>query len=197
MEIGGWRAYRGDFGEHSAAKSQYVFNLQQPVPEDFELVTEFKISAAGNSGINYRSELVDEVPNALKGYQADIDGQNNYTGQNYEERKRTTLAYRGEVATILNQEGGEVVGNAWTGRRVDREIASSDSLKDLIKAEDWNECKIVVKGNTLSHYINGHLMSEVIDEDALHQAMDGLLGLQIHTGPPMQVRYRNMTIRPL
>ncbi|HEX5024093.1 MAG TPA: DUF1080 domain-containing protein [Agriterribacter sp.] len=65
-------------------------------PKDFELKLDFKITESGNSGINYRSEMFEDVPFALKGYQADIDGKNSYTGQNYEERGRTTLAYRGQ-----------------------------------------------------------------------------------------------------
>ncbi len=69
-------------------------------PADFELILEFRIETAGNSGINYRSEKLTDVPHALRGYQADIDGKNNYTGQNYEERGRTTLAYRGQKTVI-------------------------------------------------------------------------------------------------
>src|SRR5690606_13736705 len=38
-------------------------------PGDFELITEFRISSGGNSGINYRSERVVGLPFALKGYQ--------------------------------------------------------------------------------------------------------------------------------
>ena len=41
---------------------------------DFELKGEFKITEAGNSGVQYRSDLFTEVPYALRGYQADIDG---------------------------------------------------------------------------------------------------------------------------
>lgn len=69
-------------------------------PADFELKGKYKISANGNSGINYRSDRVSDVPFALRGYQADIDGQNWYTGQNYEERKRTTLAYISQKVTV-------------------------------------------------------------------------------------------------
>jgi hypothetical protein len=73
-------------------------------PSDFELKLEFRISKEGNSGINYRSEYVDTIPFTLKGYQADIDGQNRYTRQNYEEKKRTILAYRGEKVIINSQD---------------------------------------------------------------------------------------------
>lgn len=162
---------------------------------DFELKTDFKITSSGNSGINYRSERVVDIPYALKGYQADIDGANNYTGQNYEERKRTTLAYRGEkVRTHLSLEG-QVENNAWTGRSIEEQLGQSDSLKALIKFEDWNECHIIAKGNRLQHFINGVLMSDVSDADTSQSSLEGLLGIQIHTGPPMKVEYRNLRIK--
>ena len=73
---------------------------QGKMPENFEIRVEYKISNQGNSGINYRSEPVKGLDYALQGYQADLNGQNSYTGSNYEERSRTTLASQGEK-TIL------------------------------------------------------------------------------------------------
>ena len=159
----------------------------------------------GNSGINYRSEQLKEIPFALKGYQADIDGKINYTGQNYEERGRTTLAYRGQKTTIASQPNPEreesfrnhIKNNAWLGMNVTGSLGSSDSLKSLIKSEDWNEFHLIVKGNRLQHYINGVLMSDVTDEDAVNRKLSGLLGVQVHVGPPMKVRYKNLRIKHL
>jgi hypothetical protein len=37
---------------------------------------------------------------AMRGYQADIDGENKYTGQNYEEKGRTFLALCGQVMRL-------------------------------------------------------------------------------------------------
>jgi len=165
---------------------------------DFELKGEFKITEAGNSGINYRSDLFTEVPFALRGYQADIDGRNSYTGQNYEERKRTTLAYRGQSTTIQPREGElskNVERNAWLGLEVTESLGDRDSLKTLIKSEDWNSFHLVIKGNKLQHYINGVLMSEVIDEDTVNRKMEGLLGIQVHVGPPMKVQYRELLLK--
>src|SRR5690606_485790 len=45
-------------------------------PADFELITEFKLTGKGNSGVNYRSEELADLPYALRGYQADIDAAN-------------------------------------------------------------------------------------------------------------------------
>lgn len=174
-------------------------------PADFELKGEFKITQAGNSGINYRSDQLTDVPYALRGYQADIDGKINYTGQNYEERKRTTLAYRGQKTVIPPYTDANtpeairshVKRNAWDGLTVTGSLGSSDSLKTLIKSEDWNTFHLVVKGNHLQHYINDVLMSDVTDNDTVNGKSKGLLGVQVHVGPPMKVQYRNLRIKQM
>lgn len=170
-------------------------------PGDFELTCDFKITKAGNSGINYRSVELPDVPHALKGYQADIDGAHRYTGQNYEERARTTLAYRGEKVTVKPFAGSaenireHVKNNAWLERTVTGSLGSSDELKEKIKSEDWNTCRLVIKGNHLQHYINGILMSDVTDDDKVNGKSTGLLGVQVHVGPPMKVEYRNIMLK--
>jgi hypothetical protein len=173
--------------------------------KDFELIVDCKITAAGNTGINYRSEQLKDIPFALKGYQADIDGRNTYTGQNYEERGRTTLAYRGQKVIVNTQPNAgnpeslqaNIKRNAWTSVTQNGSLGSSDSLKTLIKSEDWNEVRLVVKGNRLLHYVNGVLMSDVTDNDQVNRKMSGLLGVQVHVGPPMKVEYRNLRYKPL
>ncbi|MFC6099655.1 3-keto-disaccharide hydrolase [Olivibacter domesticus] len=166
-------------------------------PADFELTLMYKISPEGNSGINYRSDPVASIPNALKGYQADIDGKNKYTGQNYEERKRTTLAYRGQAVEVPDDEQGESKNNAWTTVIVKDTLGDLDKLKSSIKEADWNECRIVAKGNRLQHYVNGILMSDVVDNDTKNRKMSGSIGVQIHVGPPMQVAFKDIKLKTL
>ena len=174
-------------------------------PADFEFKCEVNITKSGNSGINYRSDRLPDVPFALRGYQADIDGGNRYTGQNYEERKRTTLAYRGQITSINPQTGTftseavrtKIQKNAWTELKIIGSLGNTDSLKTKIKTEDWNEIHIVAKGNHLQHFVNGILMSDVTDNDTVNGMTKGLLGVQVHTGPPMKVMYRNLRIKTL
>ena len=204
-----WRAEGGSLiGEVTPAtllKSNTFIVWQGGRPSDFELKLEFRIAENGNSGINYRSEPLPDVPHALRGYQADIDGKNNYTGQNYEERKRTTLAYRGEKVIVHSQDNpsdpesfkAHVKNNAWTKRDVTGSLGNGDSLKTVIKSGDWNTCHIIAKGNHLQHYVNNVLMSEVIDDDSVNRTMSGLLGVQVHVGPPMTVEYRNIMLKQL
>lgn len=204
-----WRVENGNLvGEvkpETLLKNNTFIIWQGEEPGDFELKLEFRITEAGNSGINYRSELVDSIPYTLRGYQADIDGRRVYTGQNYEERKRTTLAYRGEKSGIDTQPDPDTPGslkagvqnNAWQYRKILDTLGDPDSLKGKIKPDQWNSCHLMVKGNRMQHYINDILMSEVIDNDSVNRKMDGLLGFQVHVGPPMKVEYRNMLYKKL
>lgn len=175
-------------GETTAAhpiKSNTFLIYEKEQPSNFELVAEFRITAVGNSGIQYRSSLVDSLPFTLKGYQADIDGKNVYTGQNYEERGRGFLAKRGESALLEKGKDPQITSM----------IGNPDSLKTRIKEEGWNEIRIIAKGNRLRHFINGILMSDVTDNDGSMRKMKGLIGFQVHAGPPMKVEYRNVRIK--
>jgi len=152
---------------------------------DFEFKAQFKISNGGNSGVNYRSEELTDIPYALKGYQADIDGENVYTGQNYEERGRGFLAMRGQNAIINNSKDAFII----------KPISNSDSLKSKIIVDDWNEIHLIVKGNNMQHYINGVLMSETTDNDASSSKLSGLIGLQVHVSKEMKVAYKNIQLK--
>ena len=170
---------------------------------DFELTLEYRITRTGNSGINYRSVELKDVPHALRGYQSDIDGQNRYTGQNYEERARTTLAYIGEKV-IINATGHSsdslknyINNNAWTKKTITGSLGDRDSLKAKIHVDGWNSCHLIIKGNHLQHFVNGVLMSDVTDNDPINRKTEGLLGVQVHVGPPMKIEYRNIRFKKL
>lgn len=156
-------------------------------PANFELKVQFRISAQGNSGVNYRSEEIAGTKYLLRGYQADIDGANRYTGQNYEERGRTFLAPRGTITYAATGKKPAVIA----------QIGPADELKQFVKNGDWNEYHIIARGNVLIHILNGHLMCEVIDEDSEHRKMSGLIGVQVHVGPPMKIEYRSMLLKQL
>lgn len=174
-------------------------------PEDFELKLEYRISESGNSGINYRSTYLKGKPYALRGYQCDIDGKNRYTGQNYEEKKRTTLAYKGEKVLISTTDNPEVKENirsnveknCWQTREVVSQLGDSETFNSKIKNNDWNQVHLIIKGNSLKHYINGTLMSDVTDNDTMHRSIKGYIGVQVHVGPPMKVEFKNIRLKEL
>lgn len=158
-------------------------------PKDFELKLEYRITAAGNSGINYRSEVVPDpvMPDnkfAMRGYQCDIDGARRYVGNNYEEKGRLFLAVRGQLTRVVGGRPPVLVSTFGDAA----EMAA-------IATDDWNAVHIIARGNTLTHIVNGRLMTVVVDDDEPRRPTEGLLGVQVHVGPPMKVEYRNIRLK--
>ncbi|HMF71801.1 MAG TPA: DUF1080 domain-containing protein, partial [Flavitalea sp.] len=71
------------------------------------------------------------------------------------------------------------------------------SLTAKINVDGWNNCHLIIKGNHLQHFVNGILMSDVTDNDPINRKREGLLGVQVHVGPPMKIEYRNIRIKKL
>ena len=186
-----WRVENGSFiGEVTKAKplkTNTFLIWRGGFPANFEFKAQYRISPEGNSGVQYRSEELPNIRLALKGYQADIDGADTYTGQNYEERGRGFLAMRGEIAVLKKDIKPTITGS----------LGNSDSLKRSIKKNDWNESHIIAHGNHLQHFINGILMSDVTDEDVANRKGNGVLGLQVHVMPTMKVEYRKILLKQL
>jgi hypothetical protein len=188
-----WRVENGEIiGETTAAHQpkQNIFCIwRDGKPADFELKLQYRMTGAntGNSGIQYRSiERPDVARWVMQGYQADIDAQQQYTGQVYEERARGFLALRGQFAYI--GDGGKP--------RAVASLGDSAELKSFIKPDDWNDMHIVARGNTLIQMINGHMMSVLIDDDKTGRKMEGLIGIQLHrTTGPMKIESRNIRIK--
>ena len=169
-------------------------------PADFELVATYRLTGNGNSGFNYRSEELPDLPYALRGYQADIDAANTYTGQNYEERGRTILALPGQQVRLPPVDGeisDYAKRNTWTASEETGSLGDRETLKTHIKSGDWNELRIVAKGNHLQHYINGVLMSDVTDDDEKNRRSEGLMGFQVHVGPPMKIEFKDIRLKQL
>jgi len=190
-------------GEVTAASTPLKANTfliwKDGKPGDFELTAEYEISPEGNSGIQYRSEEVEGVPFGLRGYQMDIDGANTYTGQNYEERARSIMAFRGQKVTlppVTDSISKLVKDNVWSVAVINDSLGNADSLKAKINT-GWNSCRIVAKGNHLQHYINDILMCDVTDDDTANRKETGLIGLQLHAGHIMKVSFKNIRIKEL
>ncbi len=178
----------GEITPETIIKSNTFIVWRGEEPDNFELKVDFRITAGGNSGINYRSVMTPDkvTPSnrfAMRGYQFDIDGQRRYTGNNYEEKGRLFLAVRGQMTHV-------------TGTRVPTILSSLGEEKDLAATitDSWNAVHIMARGNVLMHNLNGRLLSMVTDDDPNRQRK-GLIGVQVHVGGPMKVEYRNWRIR--
>lgn len=151
---------------------------------NFELRLDYKLTGF-NSGIQVRSSERDDFKWGMQGYQADIDGEQRFTGQWYEERGRGFLAMRGQF-TWINMEGKPGLVSS---------LGNGDELKALIKGDDWNSMHIIARGSTLTQVVNGRLMSMLMDDDTKGRRLDGSIGIQCHTGPPMKIEIKNIRLK--
>ena len=55
--------------------------------------------------------------------------------------------------------------------------------------------KIRLVGSTTTQILNGSVMSIVVDEDLNNRQFSGLIGFQMHVGPPMKVEFRNIWLK--
>jgi hypothetical protein len=185
-----WRVENGIITGQTKADRQPKQNIfciwRGGQPADFEFKAQYRMTG-GNSGIQYRSiERPDVAKWVMQGYQADIDAEQTYTGQVYEERGRGFLALRGMISYIGDGKKPGSVGM----------VGDSDQLKGFIKNEDWNDIHIIARGNTLIQLINGHVMSMLVDDDTSKRKMNGLIGIQLHlTKTGMKIEVRNIRIK--
>lgn len=160
---------------------------------DFELRASYKITpnndkGFGNSGIQYRSKVLDSSNWVVGGYQGDFEAGTTYSGILYEEKMtRGIMAARGQ----------KVVWDKDCKKQVAGSVGSSDEIQAAIRKEDWNDYVIIAKGNHLQHFINGKPTVDVTDECEGKAAKSGVLALQLHAGPPMTVEFKNIRIKPL
>jgi hypothetical protein len=151
-------------------------------PGDFEMRVDFKL-VGGNSGVQFRSQ---ERPDFdTFGYQADMDAAGQYIGCLYE-HARGLVAQRGTKVVIAKD-----------GKREVTPAGDAKELLSHVKQNDWNEYRIVAKGNDLTLEINGVVMCRAIDDQEDRAARSGIIGLQVHPGPPMKVQFKNLRIKEL
>jgi len=184
---------------------------------DFELKLEMRgEGAAVNSGIQYRGSILPPRPAPaapprapqgmcpsgqprgtppsaasqakwdMQGAQFDFDRRNAYTGQFYEQSTgRGIIAWRGQV--VRTEQGKKPRLLATLGDR--------DELGGYVKIDNWNQLHLIARGNTMTHIVNGHVMSILIDDDPTMFKKSGLIGFEIEgTG---KISIRNIWLKKL
>jgi hypothetical protein len=137
---------------------------------DFELRLQVKTRGDGvNGGIQIRSRRV-EGSDEVSGYQADIGG----------------------VPNRL------VWGGLYDESRRNKFLAESDPgrLKTLVKPDDWNDYVIRCVGPRIELLINGEKTVDYSEQET-QIARKGVIGVQVHSGPPCEVWYRRLRIKTL
>lgn len=124
----------------------------------------------------------------MKGYQADFDYSDRYTGQLYEQGTgRGIVAWRGQM--VETDQGKKP--------RLLATLGTSDQLKAFIKPGDWNQYEVIADGHTLIHIINGHVMAILVDNDPTFSQLNGLIGFEIEGGGVVKISQKNVWLKIL
>jgi len=186
----------GETTEENPARSNTFCIWRGGKVRNFILKIKFRIQN-GNSGVQYRSKEIDRW--VISGYQAEVQNEPGKVGFLYHEKGRAWLVNVGDMMVIDEQGNKNVVGK----------VSDVEALKKAgyYKDKDWNEYTIIARGNHILHYLNGYPTVELIDNDRVTKADDpkdtkgaaieGLLALQIHKGPPMVVEFKDIRIKHL
>ena len=193
-----WRVENGVIVGESTPQKRVGPNTfliwQGGVPGDFELKAEIRMNST-NSGIQYRSRLIPASQGQpadqpghrwrLAGYQMDMDFNNVYPGQLYEEAGRGFLAERGTMTYIAPDGTKSKIGD----------LKTDAEIKAAFKPGDWNQFHLIARGNTLVHIVNGIVTAVCVDDDLKGRSLGGLIGFQLHQGDPMKLELRNLAIK--
>ncbi len=181
-----WRVEDGAIVGETRAEPKLDYNTflvwEGGQPADFTIKFLYKLESEwANSGLQFRSEVFE--PYRVRGYQADIAQEDWITGICYEEGGRGIVARRGQK-TVFDADG----------KAETTSFAEENALKDYIYTDNWNEYEVHVKGNRFYSRINGHKMHEVID-DSPQARKSGVLAFQLHAGPPMKIRIKDIHLK--
>ena len=93
------------------------------------------------------------------------------------------------------------IGPSWWGgiydesrRRVMLAEPSDATRRRAVKLDAWNEYEVSAIGRRVVLKLNGIVTADYTEEDeSLEQT--GLIGLQVHSGPALEARFRNIRIQ--
>jgi hypothetical protein len=70
----------------------------------------------------------------------------------------------------------------------------TDKVAEVHRAGEWNHLKVIVKGKQIQTFLNGEPM---VDYTGVVLESRGPIGLQLHGGVHMAVKFRNIRVREL
>lgn len=172
--------------DHPCTKNQFLV-WQGGDITNFVLKLKFRMVGGpnANSGIQVRSQVLED--GHAVGYQADISQPNGqWLGAIYDEHGRKALAVRGQKTVI--QEDGTM--NSET-------FATAEDASAGLNITEWTDYEVRFVDDKMTVKIGGKLMSEITDLQESEREMSGILALQLHSGPPMRVQFKDIELKQL
>jgi putative membrane-bound dehydrogenase-like protein len=110
-------------------------------------------------------------------------------------KENSGIQFRSEALPNGDVRGYQAdVGAGWWGKLYEehgREVLSAKSGEPFVKMDDWNEYEIVAVGSRIKTFLNGHAC---VDLDDPPGARRGIFAFQIHSGGPMEVRFKDLKL---
>ncbi len=149
---------------------------------DFEVKAKFRFGpSGGNSGIQFRSKMSPQ--GRAVGYQADILPGGGWLGALCDENTgRKTLVAPNGHKTVIDADG----------KRTTSRLGDPVKLK---KAGEWNDYHVIARGKHIILKVNGKKSAEVIDNETGRFHLKGILALQLRSGPPMKVQFKDILLK--
>lgn len=165
-------------------------------PKNFELRVSFRLQAnndrnSANSGVQFRSKVLDAAKFVVGGYQTDMDYSGRYIGMLYEEKGRGIIMKPGEKIRVLKGLDGKHKVEP------DGHPTAPETVRAAYKVGEWNDLVIIANGPRIQQFLNGTQTADVTDLDDERAAKSGVIALQLHTGPPMTIQFKNIQLKQL
>jgi hypothetical protein len=135
--------------------------------------------------------LVTDKPYGDFVLRAKVKYKNGNSGIQFRSNRAPDGAVSGPQADIANGYWGLLYEER---RRGILEQYPKDKAEALVRKGDWNEFEITAKGDHVVIKING---TKVIDRTDPKFDKTGIIALQLHAGPPMEIRFKDIEIKPL
>jgi hypothetical protein len=135
--------------------------------------------------------LVTDKPYGDFVFRAKVKYKNGNSGIQFRSARAADGAVAGPQADIAKGYWGLLYEERRRGileRYPEKEAAS------LVKEGDWNQFEITAEGQHVVIKLNG---TTVIDRTDPMFDKTGIIALQLHAGPPMEVRFKDVEIKPL
>ena len=172
-----------------------TFLIWKGAATDFELTCKVKFTTTaeskfGNSGIQFRSAVLDPAKWVVGGLQADLCAAPPYFGILYDERGAGRSVMSVGQKAVIKDVDGKVRVEA-TGS-----VGKKEEIMAAVKYTDWNDYRVFAKGPQIQIWVNGVQTVDATNESA--QGPNGTtLALQIHAGPPMMVQFKDIVLKQL
>ena len=161
-----WEVEKGTILGQSAS-NKYGYLTTEKSYHDFNLRLKFKPEAGGNSGVFVRSRILGLNPD----HGPDIEGMQVEVDPNV-----------GKHTGGLYESGGR----EWVKM-------PSPEGEQALKPGDWNDLEISAEGNHIVTRLNGVMIVDFTDP--AQKFADGVIGLQIHTGGGVRMRWKDIFIQ--